>query len=67
MSLPSIAKFYKDNRVVGAAGINVGWWISTEGIVHCLHDALKSAMDFSETMMLGIPSMSKACNSILLQ
>lgn len=46
MSLPSIATFYKDEKIVGAACINIGWYVTPEGITTCLGDALDSAMKF---------------------
>jgi uncharacterized protein (DUF2461 family) len=41
MSLPSRIEFIKDSTILGDAFVNVGWWISADGLEREIREAAK--------------------------
>jgi hypothetical protein len=46
MSLPSIAYFYKDGKIVGAGSVNIGWFEQPEAVERCITEALIDSSRF---------------------
>ncbi len=45
MSLPTYAKFYKENKLVGVGFCNPGWSLSPDGLKRCVSESMDDAWD----------------------
>lgn len=46
MSLPTLAKVYKNGKIVAVAHCNAGWWIESAGLYRCIKDSLYTVSDY---------------------
>ena len=53
MSLPTLARIYKNNKVVAVACCNAGWFITSSGLYWCIKNALESVSKYFQEPATG--------------